>query len=92
MMEILEKLKPNGIAMEIGCGSGLLSIALANNWEIESCDVNPFAVSAAKKTLIPLHLQIKLILQNADLARMSLIFQRTLNYYFGTYHTSIRQQ
>ena len=27
MMEILEKLKPNGIAMEIGCGSGLLSIA-----------------------------------------------------------------
>mgnify|MGYP003307945902 FL=1 len=50
MMEILEKLKPNGIAMEIGCGSGLLSIALAkNNWEIESCDVNPFAVSAAKE-------------------------------------------
>jgi len=50
MLEILEKLKPSGIAMEIGCGSGLLSIALAkNNWVVESCDVNPFAVSAAKE-------------------------------------------
>ena len=79
--------------MEIGCGSGLLSIALAkNNWEIESCDVNPFAVSAAKENSHSASLADKLILQNADLARMSLIFQRALNYYFGTYHTSIRQQ
>ena len=36
-----------GLATEIGCGSGAISILLATlGWEVEACDVNPFAVAA----------------------------------------------
>ena len=38
-----------GIATEIGCGSGILSILLASmGWNVAACDVNPFAVAAAR--------------------------------------------
>ena len=38
-----------GIATEIGCGSGALSILLASlGWNVAACDVNPFAVAAAR--------------------------------------------
>ena len=38
-----------GIATEIGCGSGVLSILLASmGWKVTACDVNPFAVAAAR--------------------------------------------
>ena len=38
-----------GQATEIGCGSGALSILLASmGWEVAACDVNPFAVAAAR--------------------------------------------
>ena len=38
-----------GIATEIGCGSGVLSILLASmGWQVTACDVNPFAVAAAR--------------------------------------------
>ena len=39
----------SGIAVEIGCGSGAISIALASQgWNVEACDVNPMAVAAAR--------------------------------------------
>ena len=61
LIEYLETLKPNGIAMEIGCGSGILSIILArNNWIVESCDVNPFAIAAAKKNSISASVEEKI--------------------------------
>ena len=38
-----------GQATEIGCGSGALSILLASmGWKVAACDVNPFAVAAAR--------------------------------------------
>jgi biotin-(acetyl-CoA carboxylase) ligase/SAM-dependent methyltransferase len=38
-----------GRAVEIGCGSGALSILLASiGWRVTACDVNPFAVAAAR--------------------------------------------
>ena len=38
-----------GRAVEIGCGSGVLSILLASiGWSVAACDVNPFAVAAAR--------------------------------------------
>ena len=38
-----------GSATEIGCGSGALSILLASmGWKVAACDVNPFAVAAAR--------------------------------------------
>ena len=53
LIDYLETLEPNGIAMEIGCGSGILSIVLAkNNWRVEACDINPYAIAAAKKNSV----------------------------------------
>ena len=50
LIEALENLKADGVAMEIGCGSGIISIMLAkNNWFVEACDINPYAIAAAKK-------------------------------------------
>tara|TARA_B100000929_G_C15484323_1_gene412301 strand:- start:376 stop:1752 length:1377 start_codon:yes stop_codon:yes gene_type:complete len=38
-----------GLATEIGCGSGAISILLATlGWKVEACDVNPFAVAATR--------------------------------------------
>ena len=38
-----------GLALEIGCGSGAISIVLASlGWSVETCDVNPMAVAAAR--------------------------------------------
>ena len=38
-----------GLAVEIGCGSGAISIFLASlGWRVEACDVNPIAVAAAR--------------------------------------------
>lgn len=38
-----------GQAIEIGCGSGALSILLASmGWKVAACDVNPFAVAATR--------------------------------------------
>lgn len=46
---LLELSDCRGIATEIGCGSGVLSILLASmGWEVAACDVNPFAVAAAR--------------------------------------------
>ena len=39
----------SGLAVEIGCGSGAISILLASlGWTVEACDINPMAVSAAR--------------------------------------------
>jgi len=41
--------QPGDRALEIGCGSGLVTMALATlGWEISACDLNPFAVSATR--------------------------------------------
>jgi methylase of polypeptide subunit release factors/biotin-(acetyl-CoA carboxylase) ligase len=43
---------PGNKALEIGCGSGLVSIVLASmGWEVTSCDVNPYAVSSTRGNL-----------------------------------------
>lgn len=40
------------LALEIGCGSGLATIVLANQgWKVTACDVNPFAVSSTRGNL-----------------------------------------
>ena len=53
LIEVLENLKADGVAMEIGCGSGIISIMLAkNNWFVEACDINPYAIAAAKKNSV----------------------------------------
>ena len=58
LIDYLEGLKPNGVAMEIGCGSGILSIVLAkNNWKVEACDINPYAIAAAKKNSVSASVQ-----------------------------------
>ncbi|MFL2493150.1 MAG: methyltransferase [Candidatus Thalassarchaeum sp.] len=39
----------SGIAVEIGCGSGAISIVLASQgWNVVACDVNPLAVAATR--------------------------------------------
>ena len=41
--------KPGDRALEIGCGSGIVTMALATlGWEVSACDLNPFAVSATR--------------------------------------------
>ena len=46
---IIELKKKDGLAVEIGCGSGAISLLLANlGWRVISCDVNPIAVAAAR--------------------------------------------
>jgi methylase of polypeptide subunit release factors/biotin-(acetyl-CoA carboxylase) ligase len=44
--------KTGGKALEIGCGSGLVTIVLASlGWEVTACDVNPFAVACTRGNL-----------------------------------------
>ena len=68
LIDYLETLKPNGIAMEIGCGSGILSIVLAkNNWKVEACDINPYAVAAAKKNSVSASVQDNIVFREGGL-------------------------
>ena len=40
---------PGMKALEIGCGSGIVTMVLATlGWEVSACDLNPFAVSATR--------------------------------------------
>ena len=44
--------RSDGLALEIGCGSGAVTLVLASlGWNVYSCDVNPFAVAATKGNL-----------------------------------------
>jgi len=44
--------EPNGRAMEIGCGTGLISIILAKNgWKVEAFDINPYAVISTEENI-----------------------------------------
>lgn len=46
---ILKMKKHQGLALEIGCGSGALSMLLATlGWKVTAYDVNPYAVSSAR--------------------------------------------
>ena len=46
---ILKMKKHQGLALEIGCGSGALSMLLATlGWRVMAYDVNPYAVSSAR--------------------------------------------
>ena len=41
--------KPGEKALEIGCGSGIITMVLATlGWEVSACDLNPYAVSATR--------------------------------------------
>ena len=50
LCDAISKLKKrNGRALEIGCGSGAVTMQLASlGWNVISCDVNPYAVSATR--------------------------------------------
>ena len=49
---ISELSRHGGKAVEIGCGSGIVSIFLASlGWDVTSFDVNPYAVSATRGNL-----------------------------------------
>ena len=51
-MAISRLARHGGKAVEIGCGSGIVSIFLASlGWEVTSIDVNPYAVSATRGNL-----------------------------------------
>ncbi|MBF26752.1 MAG: hypothetical protein CMA98_03080 [Euryarchaeota archaeon] len=53
LIDVLTNLKADGVAMEIGCGSGIISIIMAkNNWIVEACDINPYAIAAAKENSV----------------------------------------
>ena len=40
---------PGVKALEVGCGSGIVTMVLATlGWEVSACDLNPFAVSATR--------------------------------------------
>ena len=42
-----------GKAMEIGCGTGIISINLAKKgWEVEALDINPYAIISTKENII----------------------------------------
>ena len=44
--------RTDGHALEIGCGSGAITLVLASlGWSVQTCDVNPFAVAATKGNL-----------------------------------------
>ena len=54
LCEVIAKLSSNrgSKALEIGCGSGLVSIVLRTlGWEVVACDVNPFAVACTRGNL-----------------------------------------
>jgi len=54
-----------GSALEIGCGSGAISILLAKlGWKVTSCDINPYAVAATKANL-----------ENAGLSENTLVIE-----------------
>ena len=59
---ILKMKKHQGLALEIGCGSGALSMLLATlGWKVIGYDVNPYAVSSARgnvKTVSYTHLTL----------------------------------
>ena len=44
--------RSDGLALEIGCGSGAVTLVLASlGWNVLACDVNPFAVAATRGNL-----------------------------------------
>jgi len=54
LCRVISKLssKSGAKALEVGCGSGLVSIVLtALEWEVTACDVNPYAVACARGNL-----------------------------------------
>ena len=56
---ISELSRHGGKAVEIGCGSGIVSIFLASlGWDVTSFDVNPYAVSATRGTVSYTHLTL----------------------------------
>ena len=51
LCKVISELTPGlGLkALEIGCGSGIVTMVLASlGWEVSACDLNPFAVSATR--------------------------------------------
>ena len=53
LIDCINNLKSsNGKALEIGCGTGIVSIVLARNgWDVEALDINPYAVIATRENI-----------------------------------------
>ena len=53
LIDSINKLNPpNGKAMEIGCGTGIISINLAKKgWQVEALDINPYAIISTKENI-----------------------------------------
>ena len=54
LIDSIDKLNQSkGKAMEIGCGTGIISINLAKKgWKVEALDINPYAVISTKENII----------------------------------------
>ena len=54
LIDSIDKLNQSkGKAMEIGCGTGIISINLAKKgWKVEALDINPYAIISTKENII----------------------------------------
>ena len=65
---ILKLNKYDGLALEIGCGSGALSMLLAKRgWKVKSCDVNPYAVATSRGNIKKYNLEDKIIVDESGI-------------------------
>ena len=65
---ILKLNKYDGCALEIGCGSGALSMLLATRgWDVKSCDVNPYAVASSRWNVKKYNLENKIAIDESGI-------------------------
>ncbi len=65
---ILKMKKHQGLALEIGCGSGALSMLLATlGWKVIGYDVNPYAVSSARGNVKKYNLENSIIIEEGGI-------------------------
>jgi methylase of polypeptide subunit release factors/biotin-(acetyl-CoA carboxylase) ligase len=65
---ILKLKKHEGLAMEIGCGSGAISMLLATlGWKVIAYDVNPYAVACARGNVRKYNLENSVIIEEGGI-------------------------
>ena len=70
--------KTVGKALEIGCGSGLVTMVLTSlGWEVTACDVNPFAVACTRGNLEANGLSGKVCVMESGIGEEMLISENT---------------
>jgi release factor glutamine methyltransferase len=56
---VLEKMKPKGIILDMGCGSGFLAILIAKSAEVTAVDINPSAVRTTLQNAVMNNVKLK---------------------------------